>query len=470
MPAIAEKTEISLPQDLAKRYSEASDDAGRLSVMNEYARTLGAEAAKKEAAAHMSNDQFQEFLRKVGDVSADTARAAIKEVAGDAEKRYNLNPIESKEIAERSYETTAKRLENERADMEIAAKVIRGAYLARLGKPQAYAQAIEEEANHYKRVYKRETRSSMTLGTDSTGGYLAPTLFSDMLYDNIARTSLVRRWATMIPMKGNEVINIPTLTASLSAAVVSEAAAGTNSQPTFSQKQLTTKKIMTKTRPVSIEMIEKANPAIIPLLLRFATIEILKAEDSLVFGTSGNGIRNTSTNLVTVGSVGTSATDYSSISFDDMIALESGLDAQYLIGDDVQGSGIITGAPQYWLPHALVQTLKGIKDGTGRYMEEANELRNDKTIFGYNRQRVLSLPDGSSLAALDKVGIFGNLAHVWCGTEPGFRVDILDQATINDGSSDVSLGETGQAAVRVIEFFDSVVIDAEGFTIASMGA
>lgn len=44
-----------------------------------------------------------------------------------------------------------------------------------------------------------------------------------------------------------EIINIPTLTASLSAGVVSEAAAGTDSIPTFSQKQLTTKKIMSKT-------------------------------------------------------------------------------------------------------------------------------------------------------------------------------------------------------------------------------
>src|SRR5205085_2830054 len=106
-----------------------------------------------------------------------------------------------------------------------------------------------------------------------------------------------------------------TLTASLSAAVVSEAAAGTNSIPTFGQKQLTTKKIMTKTRPVSIEMIEKANPAIIPLLLRFATIEILKAEDSLVFGTTGNGIRASSTNLVQI-SVSGFTDGYDSVTYD----------------------------------------------------------------------------------------------------------------------------------------------------------
>ena len=81
-------------------------------------------------------------------------------------------------------------------------------------------------------------------------------------------------------------------------------------QPTFSQKQLTTKKIMSKTKPISLELVEKANPAIVPLLLRWATVEIMKAEDSLVFGTTGNGIRASSTNLV---ACGTAASGYDSI-------------------------------------------------------------------------------------------------------------------------------------------------------------
>ena len=160
---------------------------------------------------------------------------------------------------------------------------------------------------------------------------------------------------------------------------------------------------MSKTRPVSIEMIEKANPAIIPLLLRFATIEIIKAEDSLVFGTSGNGIRASATNLVQIGTAQAGVTDgYDSVDYDNMIDLESELDPQYLIGDDIQGSGIITGMPQYWLPHALVQALKKKTDGTGRYLDEARELRSDKQIFGYGRQRVLSLPTGAAVAAADK--------------------------------------------------------------------
>lgn len=470
MDTTVEKTQVELPSDLAKRYSDATTAQERNAVLAEFATRQGAVETKTEQAAYLSEDQFSRFLSAVGQASASEAKAAVEEVAGTIERKYNLDPEKAKEVAERSFFKAEDALTNRRADMENAAQVIRGIYLARQGKPDQYQKSIEEEARYYKKRFGRETRA-MSLGTDSSGGYLAPTLFSDMLYENIARTSLVRKYATIIPMNANEVINIPTMTAGLPASQVAEATAADGVEPTFSQKQLTTKKIVTKSNPVSIEMIEKAHPAIIQLLLNHATMEILKAEDSLVFGTTGNGIRASSTNNVSIGSVGTSATDYSSISFDDMISMESTLDAQYLIGDDIQGSGIITGAPQYWIPHAMKQTLKGIKDGTGRYLDETRDLRNDSQIFGWGAQRVLSLPNGSSLAQNDKVAVFGNLAHVWCGVEPGFRILIADQATTdNSGGADVNLFDTAQAAIRVVEFFDSVVVDPSAFSIGKMGA
>ncbi len=116
-------------------------------------------------------------------MSAEMAKAAINEVASDTTRKYNISEQDAKNLAERSFVSTEQRLRNQRADMEIAAKVFRGMFLARQGKPGVLAQALDDEAAHYKRAYGREVRSSMTLGTDSTGGYLAPTYFSDMLYE-----------------------------------------------------------------------------------------------------------------------------------------------------------------------------------------------------------------------------------------------------------------------------------------------
>jgi hypothetical protein len=177
---------------------------------------------------------------------------------------------------------------------------------------------------------------------------------------------------------------------------------------------------------------------------------------------------------VTIGSatapVAPATSIYDSFEYDDMISLESQLAAQYLIGDDIQGSGIVTGSPQYWLAHALKQSLKKKKDGIQNYTPEARELRSESKIFGYGAQRVLSLPDGTASSAADKVAVFGNLAFVWCGVEPGYRIDLLTEGSIDDGGSLVSLADTGQIGVRVIEWFDSVVIDPSALSIAVLGA
>jgi HK97 family phage major capsid protein len=466
-----EKTQVELPPDLAKKYTEATTDQERNAVLFDFAKTQGAEDTRSREAAAMTTEQFRTFMETVGKVSADQAKAAIASVSGEVERKYNLDGDRAKEITETSYRTAEDRIQNEAEQHEIARRVFQGILRAKEGKPDLYKRAVEEEGAYYKKRYNRETRA-LSNATDSTGGYLSPQLFSDMLYENITRTSLVRRFATMIPMNGYEVINIPTVTTGISAAQVAEATGSTGVQPVFSQKQLTTKKIMSKTKPISLELVEKANPVIIPLLLRWATVEIMKAEDSLVFGTSGNGIRAAAANVTAGTNTFTAPTKaYDTFDFDDLIDMESALGAQYLIGDDIQGSGLIDGAPQYFLPHAFVQALKKKKEvGTGAYLDEAKELRSQKQIFGYGVQRTLSLPDGTALSTGDKVGIFGNLKYVWCGYEPGLRIDILTEGSIDDGGSLVSLADTGQVGVRVIEFFDNVVIDANGLSILAIAA
>ena len=466
MPAATlEKTQVELPAELAKRYSEAKTPEERNTIMRDYAVTLGAENKTTEQAQFMTDEQFRSLLTKVGEISADQAKAAIASVAGEMTRKYNLNGDDARNMAERSFVSEEAKLRNKRADDEMIAKCFRGMLLAKQGKVSEYQRSLEEENDYMKRTYGRETRA-MSNTTDSTGGYLSPQLFSDRLYEAIARTSLVRKYATIIPMNGYEVINFPTMTTGISAAVVSEATGVTGVQPVFSQKQLTTKKIMTRSTPISLELVEKSNPLITTLLLQQATVEILKAEDSAVFSGSGNGIRNTSTNLVDIGSVATSATDYSSVNFNDMISMETALAAQYLVGADIQGSGIINGGPQYWIPHQMKQALKKITDGIQNYTPEARELRSESKIFGWDTQRVLSLPDGTALSAADKVAIFGNLGHVFCGLVPGFRIDLLTEGTVDS----VSLADTGSVAIRVIEYFDSVVIDPSAFSIGRMAA
>ncbi len=466
MEATIEKTEVSLPSDLAKRFSEAKTDQERQQVLGEYTKRLGADDPTRREAAIMSDEQFRSFIEKVGSVSAEQAKAAIAAVAEETERKYQLGEKESKDIAEKSFESVERRHLNQRDDMEMASTVLRGIYLARVGKPDEYRRAIEAENEHYKKRYGRETRS-MSLGTDSSGGYLAPQLFSDMLYENLARTSLVMQQATIIPMNGNEVINIPVKTSTVSADQTAELVAGTTSQPVFTQKQLGTKKLTAFVRPMSVEMIEKANPAIIPIIIQDAIDQIKIKQDSLVFGTSGNGIRANTTNDIVRGSA---AAGYAGVEFDDLIDLETELDPQYLNDKYITGSGMLGGVTRYYLPHALKQALKKKKESTGAYLEEARELRNQGKIFAYEACTTLSLPNGTSLAQDDKVAIFGNLSRVFCGIEPGFRILINETGSVDNGGSDVDLYQTASVSIRVLQFFDNVVVDEEGFSKIKLGA
>jgi HK97 family phage major capsid protein len=464
--ATEQKVEVELPADLAKRFVDAKTPAERATVLAEFARSRGAVNPTERAATIFTEDQFKNLLDHMGTVSKTEARAAIAAIASETEERFGFKHGDAKEMAERSYESMEQKHLNQRADWESAAKMFRGIWLAKCGKPDEYKRALEEENAAYKKRFGRETRA-MSLGTDSTGGYLAPQLFSDMLYDQIARTSVVRQHATIIPMNGNEIINIPVKTATVSAAQTAEATGATTSQPVFTQKQLTTKKIVAMVRPMSIEMLEKANPALIPIIVQDAMDQIMIAEDSLVFGTSGNGIRANTTNDIEKGSA---ATGYESLGFDELIDLETELDPQYLADKHVLGSGMLGGAPRFYLPHHLRQELKKKKSGTGEYLDESRELRNEGKIFGYEAVTTLSMPSGVGLAAGNKVAIFGNLARVFCGLEGGFRVLVNETGSVDNGGSDVDLYQTAQVSIRVLSFFDNVVIDEEGFSKIKLAA
>ena len=149
------------------------------------------------------------------------------------------------------------------------------------------------------------------------------------------------------------------------------------------------------------------------------------------------------------------------------------LDPQYLNDKYITGSGLLGGAARFYLPHALRQQMKKAKEtGTGAYLEEARELRNEGKIFGYEACTTLSLPNGTSpaLAADDKVAIFGNLARVFVGVEPGFRILINETGLVDNGGSDVDLYQTSSVSIRVTQFFDSVVVDEEGFSKIKLAA
>src|SRR3954470_14461851 len=256
-----------------------------------------------------------EQLERVIQGGAEDAKKVAREAAEETIKRYgNLSPSEGQARAEDEVNNVVVKQRRKQDDLRMAGKVLTAIHRAKsTGDTGLLRDAYSEEAEYIKKNWGRESRA-MSLGTDSTGGYLGGEIFSTMLYENVARVSQARKYCTIIQME-REILRVPTLTTSVTAEQTAEAGTITPSQPVLSQFVLQTKKIDVLSKPFSVELMETSDPAIVERLVQWATIEIAKKEDALVFATSGTGLLGQSTNNVTLGAGKTSLAD---VTFDDM--------------------------------------------------------------------------------------------------------------------------------------------------------
>lgn len=407
---------------------------------------------------HLTDEQ----IRMLATGAAEDAKKVAKEAAEDVQRKYAINHGQAQAAADEVVADRRTKLQNQMRDYEECAKVLRS--LSRVSKGTAPAgelhQAYEREAEYLKSTGRELKQDrAMSIGTDTTGGYLGGEIWETMLYDNISRYGYARRYATILPMT-KEVLRLPKLTGTFTAEQTSEAGEITQTQPVFDQFSLSTKKLAVLSKPFSIELFETADPALVPVLIEFATREITKKEDGLVFGTSSPGILSHTTNVVQMGTGDLVA----NVDFDDMIDLIYELDPHYLPDEDIQGSGLFSDQARFWVPQSLVQALAKVKGNDNYHWTTVQELKHNRNIHGYDVKRVPSM--AAAPAAATNAACFGDLKKMVCGVRPGFRIEVQSQGTVDS----VNLNETGSYALRVIEFFDNDSIDDEAFSLLKTGA
>lgn len=400
----------------------------------------------------------------------------IEEVTSSVEHRYGMSKSESKSRTEGAAESWRKKKANERRDYEEAAKVFRAIARSATGRARpGELQNAEEAQKEYlvktgRSEIIRETRTNdMTVGTGSEGGYLSPEVWETMVYDNLARVSLARRFAYWFPMEHN-IKRLPKVTANVAAATTTELAApSAGTRPTIAQATWTLKKVGILTTPFSIELFETADPDMLKLLTYLTTIEMMRKEDEVMFNTSDSGwtdLLDNTTNRVYLGNSSTSGkTDYSLTTFDDMNNLLYKLSEQYIPDEDVQGSGIVgMGEAQFWVNQVLISTLLKLKGTTNQYIwGNVQDLQSGRKIFGKNVRRVLSLPSTTSTGTA--FAAFGNLSYKWVGYRDGLLIDLLKEGTVLDsGGGSVSLATTSSYALRINQLMDIQTIDENAFS------
>lgn len=454
-----EPTTITKPDEAVQaltRDMAGKSKAEQARLVREYAeKSLG--VTFEDAKVFLTDEQ----LTRVIEGGKEDARAVAREATEETIKRYgNLSLSEAKALADEEIDSVSRKNRRKHEDLRMAGKVLTAIHRAKTsGDSGALKLAYEEEHQYIQKNWGRQSRA-MSLGTDSSGGYLGGEIFSTLLYENVARVSQARKYCTIINME-REILRVPTLTTTVTAEQTSEAGTITASQPVLSQFVLNTKKIDVLSKPFSVELMETSDPAIVERLIQWATIEIAKKEDALVFSTSGTGLLGQSTNNVQMGAGKTAITD---ADFDDMANLINELDEQYIPDDDIKGSGIVAGDARFWVPRALINTLAKSKGNDNYHWTTVQELKMGKQIHGFDVKRVVSMSQAPAVNT--RCAVFGNLSYVWCGVRPGYKIDLLNQGTVDS----VNLNETNSYAIRVTEFFDNDCIDDEAVAILKTAA
>lgn len=391
------------------------------------------------------------------------AQEAIKKVAETAQKNLGLNTSGAREVAERKVSTFIEKQYAEKQEHQLAVDVFKqiNAMTRGHGQIEDLVDSHKREAEYLGREtiftdqLKREGVETfvraMTLGTDSSGGFLAPELWITSVYEALAKTGTARRLATLVSMT-TEILRLPKITSGFTANIVAELVAATPEQPVFAQFTLAPQKIVVLTKAFSHELMVNADPAIIPLLTHLATIAFGRKEDEMMFvGSDGSvtGWLEETQNVVTMSSGNTAITD---IDFDDYADLEDALDEQYMPDEDVQNSGGITGDARYFHNKKAKNVLQKLKGNDNYFWGDVGSSR-PKEIWGHATHRIIDMPSAPSVATA--FASFGNPKYTYFGFYPGIWVDVLKEATIDS----VDLAAKAGMALRLIEYVDTKLID-----------
>lgn len=458
--------EQKLQEDLHKRMLGKSK-AEQTVLLREY---MQKELGVKPEAPAVPVAQFsdEQFARLREDLASETRKVA-EEAATEIERKYEMGRGDAKAIVEDATSKFFREKSRKEEEDKIIGKRFASIFRSLRGtaRPGEYERALDEEVSYMKKTYGRQHRA-MTLGDDTTGGYLSPELWETRLYQNLPRTSVARRKCTLIDMTGREIIRLPKLTGGLTAYGRTELQAGTPSQLTFSQFVLQPKTFTVLSAPVSLEMMEAGDPQIASIITADAARSFGRVEDQALFqGNSSigvTGLLQQSTNVVYLGGSSTSGkTSAAQITFDDLFNLSDELDEEYLPDEDTEGSGVIGGEVGYWLNRRTISALRKLR-GDDQYFWDVRDMASENKIGGFPFHRCKDCVHSTS--ASTKLAVFGNLAYTYVGYRPGIRIDKLQEGTV----SGVNLATSAAYAFRFVEFWDHDVIDEEAISVLSTSA
>ena len=378
-----------------------------------------------------------------------------------------MEKIDTKSLEEKLLEAVSgkvgeslDKLVSEKLDAHMKALSIDAAAAKKGDLPAAFLGMSEEQvakmskgekaAKFIKAVFHKDMDSlramkALSEGTDSAGGFLVPEEFRSEVYRIANDYGLARKLCTRIPMK-RDVLNMPTLTTSVSVYWPGEGAAGTESNPVFGRTRLEAKTLVGLT-VLSNELLKDPDVDIVNMLAELFAEAMAGEEDNQLFNGTGSpftGILvNASVNVVTMA---TGQDTFAEVLAGDLRDLISQIKAVALPG------------AAYFMHRSVWGIVQKIQYNSNYVVALQNPMITPAsaaainpnllpvgTVWGY--PVFLSDLIVSTSAVSTKFIAFGNLKYAWFGDRGQMGLKISDSATVNGNN----VFAENESAVRFTE-------------------
>lgn len=307
----------------------------------------------------------------------------------------------------------------------------------RLADP-AYMKAFKSWMSSGRWTGAPEIKTPLAEGAGANGGYLVPTLYANELILPLADLSYLRNaGARIIRLSGTNAFDVPSLTYSAAAALVSEAGPYSGTEPTFGHVTFTPYKY-TKMSKASEEVVADARFDIWSQILQPDYLQAFAAAENTAF-TTGTGTGQPQGVITGATASPVNAAAASTIAADDLISTYHGLDYKYRPN------------AKWMVTDSTLQAIKKLKDTAGNYLWGPG-------LNGAQEGMLLGKPVvvNNSMAAIgtgNKSVLFGDFSYFWVADWQDLAVQRLVELFAGNG----------QIGFRALKRFDSRTMLAAAF-------
>lgn len=297
-----------------------------------------------------------------------------------------------------------------------------GAHLLDPDEPGKTGRASAEYRNAFwnamrSRVTTREALNTLSVGTDTEGGYLAPDEFQTTLITALADENFMRGLAHVIQTSSGD-SKIPVVSTHGAASWVAENGAVSDSDEVFSQVSLSAHKLATFLK-VSEELINDSVFNIEGYLAAEFARRIGAAEEEAFMKGDGNNKPTGIFHTTGGAGVGVTAAKQAEITADEIIDLFYSLRAPY------RKSAV-------WIMNdSTVKMIRKLKDTTGQYLwQPALTAGNPDTILGRPVHTSVFAPE---IKAGARSVAFGDMSYYWIADRQGRAFQRLNELYAANG-------------------------------------